>query len=259
MLICTSMWMHTLECILKHKTPLTRPPLPMHSPVQMHAQRAYYDRTGYESTTAAAAAQAQRQSARPSNPFGAPGGPGMYYQDDFDPTEIFNMFFGWALGSVLRAWGAVHGVGRECGRVRPSHSVSGPAPLNLSASVSMFLFLTLSHTHIHTHTHMHACMHACMYARRNGMQGNVFRSQFGGGPRRHAPHHAPPQQQQRSSAQGSARQAPQPDRHPGQSAMLGLLQFLPVLLLIMVTLFSGGCVGGGRGGEAGSTRCEGER
>ncbi len=51
-------------------------------------QRAYYDRTGYESSTAAAAAQRQGSS-------GFQRGPGgMYYSQDFDPDEIFNMFFG---------------------------------------------------------------------------------------------------------------------------------------------------------------------
>lgn len=54
-------------------------------------KRAYYDRTGYDSTAAAAAAA----SARGNGGGGGGGGPGgVYYAEDFDPQEIFNMFFG---------------------------------------------------------------------------------------------------------------------------------------------------------------------
>lgn len=54
-------------------------------------QRAYYDRTGYESSAAAAAASAAQQQQQQRYNRG-PGG--VYYQEEFDPEEIFNMFFG---------------------------------------------------------------------------------------------------------------------------------------------------------------------
>ena len=56
-------------------------------------QRAYYDRTGHESvSSAAAAAQAQRASA--ARYYQGPGG----YYEEFDPAELFNMFFfGWVV------------------------------------------------------------------------------------------------------------------------------------------------------------------
>lgn len=52
-------------------------------------------RTGYESRDAAATAAAGRGPRGPARgaPFGPMGG-GMYYTDDIDPEEIFNMFFG---------------------------------------------------------------------------------------------------------------------------------------------------------------------
>lgn len=48
-------------------------------------KRAYYERTGYENASAAQAAQAGQRSAGQGN---------VYYAEDFDPEEIFNMFFG---------------------------------------------------------------------------------------------------------------------------------------------------------------------
>jgi DnaJ family protein B protein 12 len=58
-------------------------------------KRAYYDRTGFESSTAAAAAQAGGPRGGGGGYGGGGFGPGgMYYSDDFDPEEIFNMFFG---------------------------------------------------------------------------------------------------------------------------------------------------------------------
>ena len=56
------------------------------------SQRAYYDRTGYDSTAAAQAAAAQQRTT--SRGASAGPGAGMYYQEDFDPEQIFNMFFG---------------------------------------------------------------------------------------------------------------------------------------------------------------------
>lgn len=56
-------------------------------------KRAFYNRTGHESSSAAAAAQqATRASAYQR------AGPGAYYADEIDPEEIFNMFFGTPFG-----------------------------------------------------------------------------------------------------------------------------------------------------------------
>mmetsp|Transcript_26819 Transcript_26819/g.58485 ORF Transcript_26819/g.58485 Transcript_26819/m.58485 type:complete len:448 (-) Transcript_26819:459-1802(-) len=107
-------------------------------------KRAYYDRTGYESSQAAAAASAQQRSA---------AGPNVYYADDFDPEEIFNMFFG---------------------------------GLNPNA--------------------------------------RMFRAQFGGA-------------NMRRNAQQRQRQQQESYESPRQ-ALLGLLQFLPVVLLLLFTFFS---------------------
>eukprot|EP00879_Flechtneria_rotunda_P004446 GHRR01004697.1.p1 GENE.GHRR01004697.1~~GHRR01004697.1.p1 ORF type:complete len:565 (+),score=206.90 GHRR01004697.1:238-1695(+) len=56
-------------------------------------KRAYYDRTGYESSSAAQAAAATNRRSH-SGSMGS--GSQFYYSgpDDFDPEEIFNMFFG---------------------------------------------------------------------------------------------------------------------------------------------------------------------
>jgi hypothetical protein len=49
-------------------------------------KRAYYDRTGHESSAAAAAAQRTRSAPVPGYTYYGPGG-----ADEFDPEEIFNM------------------------------------------------------------------------------------------------------------------------------------------------------------------------
>eukprot|EP00775_Hariotina_reticulata_P013190 gene13190-13321_t len=68
-------------------------------------KRAYYDRTGYESSSAAAAAAPARRGG------GSMGSTHYYYgADDFDPEEIFNMFFG---GSAVDH---VLVVGAGCGK-----------------------------------------------------------------------------------------------------------------------------------------------
>lgn len=53
-------------------------------------KRAYYDRTGYESTADAQAAANSERSAGMRRQ----GPAGMYYSEQFDADEIFNMFFG---------------------------------------------------------------------------------------------------------------------------------------------------------------------
>uniref|UniRef100_A0A7S0UVL7 J domain-containing protein n=1 Tax=Polytomella parva TaxID=51329 RepID=A0A7S0UVL7_9CHLO len=56
-------------------------------------KRAYYDRTGYESSTAAVAAQQAQQAGRRTA-----------YADEVDPEEIFNMFFGGGFGPGARVF-----------------------------------------------------------------------------------------------------------------------------------------------------------
>ncbi|KAG2483613.1 hypothetical protein HYH03_017555 [Edaphochlamys debaryana] len=94
-------------------------------------KRAYYDRTGYESTAAAQAAAAAQRGA------GAGPGPGATYYatvDDFDPEEIFNMFFGGAFGGphTFRAqFGGIprqrrhHGHGHGHGHNSGHHAAHG--------------------------------------------------------------------------------------------------------------------------------------
>ncbi|KAG1655323.1 hypothetical protein FOA52_008235 [Chlamydomonas sp. UWO 241] len=115
-------------------------------------KRAYYDRTGYESTAAAQAAQAQRSA---SGRVRQQQGGGMQFSEDFDADQIFNMFFG------------------------------------------------------------------------GGMQGQMFRAQFGA-PRR------PQARQAAPAGGGTAEEA----RTPGHNVVAGLVQLLPVLLLLLLTLFS---------------------
>ncbi|GAX85030.1 hypothetical protein CEUSTIGMA_g12450.t1 [Chlamydomonas eustigma] len=109
-------------------------------------KRAYYDRTGFESTAAAQAAASEQRNA------GRGGSQGMYYQEDFDPEQIFNMFFGGM--------------------------------------------------------HPHA---------------RGFRTHFGGTAARRQ------QQQQQQAA---------PERTPTQTAFMGIMQFLPVILLLLFSFFS---------------------
>lgn len=52
-------------------------------------KRAFYDRTGHEDSSAAAAAQAQRRGGM---------GPGMQFQGDISPEDLFNMMFGGGMG-----------------------------------------------------------------------------------------------------------------------------------------------------------------
>ncbi|KAJ9511236.1 hypothetical protein QJQ45_017174 [Haematococcus lacustris] len=80
-------------------------------------KRAYYDRTGYESTAAAqAAASASAASQRGRSYQRGPGG--VFYQEEFDPEEIFNMFFGHAPAALAASLG---GPGGESG------GTSGPS------------------------------------------------------------------------------------------------------------------------------------
>eukprot|EP00878_Enallax_costatus_P001978 GHUV01002142.1.p1 GENE.GHUV01002142.1~~GHUV01002142.1.p1 ORF type:complete len:469 (+),score=172.40 GHUV01002142.1:158-1564(+) len=115
-------------------------------------KRAYYDRTGYECAAAAQAAAAQQHNSRRG------AAPQYYYTgpDDFDPEEIFNMFFG-------------------AGAFGPS--------------------------------------------------SRVFRSHFGG------PAYAQQARQQR------AQHVPSRDEQQ-RTAFMGLMQLLPILLIVALTLFS---------------------
>ncbi len=74
-------------------TPGDWPACARRAPCPPSPQRAYYDRTGYESTAAAQAAQQQAAARQGSGGF-ARGPGGVYYTQDFDPAEIFEMFFG---------------------------------------------------------------------------------------------------------------------------------------------------------------------
>jgi len=122
-------------------------------------KRAYYDRTGYESSTAAAAAAAQTQASNGQRYARGPGG--MYYSEDFDPEEIFNMFFG------------------------------GLNP------------------------------HA-----------RVFRTHFGGPPRRNA---GGAQQARQGGGGGGGNAGGDPDL---TRMLMGLAQFLPILLIVIFSLFA---------------------
>ncbi|KAG2437013.1 hypothetical protein HYH02_011444 [Chlamydomonas schloesseri] len=126
-------------------------------------KRAYYDRTGHESSAAAAAAAAAQRAGG-----AGPGPGGAYYYtasgEDFDPEELFNMFFGGGLGA--HAFRAQFGVPRQ-----------------------------RRHGHGHAGGHHHG-----------GGQG-------GGG--------------------GAAAAADQQQR----AAMLGLLQLMPILLILVFTFF----------------------
>ncbi|PNW79463.1 hypothetical protein CHLRE_09g416100v5 [Chlamydomonas reinhardtii] len=132
-------------------------------------KRAYYDRTGHESSAAAAAAAAAQRAGG-----AGPGPGGAYYYttstEDFDPEELFNMFFGGGLGA--HAFRAQFGVPRQR---RHGHAHGG---------------------------HHHGGGHA---------QGGGQAQGGGGGT-------AAADQQQRA-------------------AMLGLLQLMPILLILVFTFF----------------------
>ncbi|KAL6748921.1 DnaJ-like protein, partial [Haematococcus lacustris] len=95
-------------------------------------KRAYYDRTGYESTAAAqAAASASAASQRGRSYQRGPGG--VFYQEEFDPEEIFNMFFGGLNAHGGRPFGPPRqarprGPGGQSGGARgESGGTSGPS------------------------------------------------------------------------------------------------------------------------------------
>ncbi|GFR42871.1 hypothetical protein Agub_g3862 [Astrephomene gubernaculifera] len=125
-------------------------------------KRAYYDRTGYESSSAAAAAAAAQRGGGGAGPSGY-----TYYTssaEEFDPEEIFNMFFG------------------------------------------------------------------------GGFAGPHFRAQFGGVPRQRR--HQPQSSQGansggHTSGNGGGGGAEQQQR----AAMLGLLQLMPIVLIVVFTFF----------------------
>jgi DnaJ-class molecular chaperone len=73
-------------------------------------KRAYYDATGYESSGAAAAASRGQPRARGGGGGGGFGPGGMYYGEDFDPEEIFNVFFGWVPALVNLPVGPIIGL-----------------------------------------------------------------------------------------------------------------------------------------------------
>jgi len=107
-------------------------------------KRAYYDRTGYENTAAAAAAaNQQRNTARR----GMRQGPaGMYYAEDFDADEIFNMFFGGGLhGQMFRAqYGTPRRQSQQHQRPANDHAASNRAMLGLMQVLPVLLLVLLS-------------------------------------------------------------------------------------------------------------------
>ena len=82
----------------------------------------------------------------------------------------------------------------------------------------------------------------CVPLRRGGLHGQMFRAQFGGMPRRR------PQTHQQQQQQAGRRAEPE---RPHQAVLGALVQFLPVILLLLFSLFSSECAGNKGGGEAG--------